>query len=189
MVPGALVERALIKLIWRRLRRMSRRFAAILARLRAGAPPEAGRAPRLAAAARAAGPRPQPPSRLGWVIHAVSWFVWNRHYELEDMLEDPQTAPLVEAAPELGRVLRPLCRMLAVKPPAWLRLPRRERPRVEKFPPAPEWLVNEPGAELRADGTVWMRLGASRHWKPGGGQTLAQALRIDRPVRIWPRRV
>jgi hypothetical protein len=191
----ALVELVLIKLIWRRLRRMSRRFAAIMVRFRAGTLPqagtlpEAGSAPRNPAAAPTAGsPRPHEPWRpLGWVIHAVSWFVWVRHYELEEMLEDPETAAQVAGAPQLGRVLRPLCRMLAVKPPAWLRLPRRARRGVVEHPPAPDWLVNEPGAELRADGSVWMRVGASTLWKPGCGQTLEEAQKFDKPVRIWPR--
>jgi hypothetical protein len=194
--PLAVVELALIKLIWRRLRRMSRRFAAIMAELRAGGlaagrlaagpVPEAGSEARRPAAARSSGPQ-EPWRCFGWVIHAVSWFVWNRHYELEEMLEDPETAAKVAEAPQLGRVLRPLCRMLAVKPPDWLRLPRRARPPVVKFPPAPDWLVNEPGAELRADGSVWMRLGASNHWRPGFGQTLEEAQKFDPPVRIWPR--
>jgi hypothetical protein len=183
------VELVLIKLIWRRLRRMSRGFAAIMAQLRAGTLPEVGSEARRPAAARPAGsPRAREPWRhFGWVIHAVSWFVMMRHHELEEMLEDPETAVQVAAAPRLGRELRPLCRMLAVKQPAWLRLPRRAPRPVVKFPPAPDWLVNEPGAELRADGSVWMRLGASTHWKPGFGQTLEEAQKFDPPVRIWPR--
>jgi hypothetical protein len=187
--PLAPVELALIKLIWRRLRRMSRRFAAIMAQLRAGRLPEAGSEARRPAAARPDGSRrPREPwRRFGWVIYAVSWFVWNRHYELKEMLGDPETAAQVAEAPQLGRELRPMCRMLAVKPPAWLRLPRRARPPVAKFPPAPEWLANEPGAELRPDGTVWMRLGSSTHWKVGCGQTLEEAQKFDPPVRVWPR--
>jgi hypothetical protein len=109
------------------------------------------------------------------VIYAVSYFVWNRHYELEELLEDPEMASLVAGAPRLGRELRPLCRMLAVKPPEWLRLPRRAPRRVEPPPPAPDWLLAEPGAELRSDGSVWMRLGSSTHWRPGCGVTLEQA--------------
>ncbi len=111
-----------------------------------------------------------------------------RHYELVELLEEPEAQTLVAAAPQLGSVLRPLCRMLKVKPPAWLQLPpRRPRPPVETFPPAPEWLLAEPGVELRPDGTVWMRLGSSTHWRPGCGQTLAEAQKIDPPRRIWPR--
>jgi hypothetical protein len=203
--PLAPVQLVLIKLIWRRLRRMSRRFADIMARFHAGTLPQVGSeagtlpaadsTPDRPAADRPAGsphpsegPRPQQPSqRSGWVIHAVSWFVWNRHYELEEMLEDPEMAARVASAPQLGSVLRPLCQMLAVKLPAWLRLPRRARPPVVKFPPAPDCVVNEPGAILRADGSVWMRLGASNHWRPGFGQTLEEAQKFDPPVRIWPR--
>jgi hypothetical protein len=198
---------ALIRLIWRRLRRMNQRFAEIVAQFRAGtlpavrsrlgeggaqAGPEADSAPAEPAAARAASPaRPQLPSqRSGWVIYAISWFVWNRHYELEEMLEDPEVVQLVVDAPQLGSVLRALCRMLAVKLPAWLRLPRKPRRRVVKtVPPAPEWLLAEPGAELRADGTVWMRLGASTKWRPGGPETLEEMQKFDRPVQIWPHRV
>ena len=180
------VELLLIKLIWRRLRRMRRRFATILAHLRAGTlPPPSDRASRPAADRPARPPRPS--RRFGWVIHAISYFVWMRHYELQELLDDPETQPLVAAAPQLGSVLRPLCRMLKVRPPTWLQ-PKRRAPRpVETFPPAPEWLVNEPGADLRPDGTVWMRLGSSTHWRPGYGQTLEEAQKIDPPRRIWPR--
>src|ERR1017187_2725027 len=70
------VELALIKLIWRRLRRMSRRFAAIMAQLRAGGLaagtlPEAGSDARRPAVARSSGPH-EPWRCFGWVIHAVS---------------------------------------------------------------------------------------------------------------------
>ena len=182
------IELVLFKLIWRRLRRMSRRFAVIMAHFRAGTLPAPGSALPRPATPRRDGLRPQRPSqRLGWVIYAVSWFVWGRHYELEEMLEDPEMAAQVAAAPQLGRVLRPLCRMLAVKLPDMLRLPRRPRRRIEKNPPAPDWLVNEPGALLRPDGSVWMRLGASTIWRPGCGQTLEEAQKFDRPRRIWPR--
>ena len=189
LAPAELV---LIKLIWRRLRRMTRRFADILAHLRAGtlAQPEPRTASAPAATPRASGPRPQQPSqRLGWVIYAVSWFIWNRHYELAEMLEDPETATLVADAPQLGGVLRPLCRMLKVKQPAWLRLPRKPRRRVAKPPPPPppDWLLAEPGAELRADGTVWMRMGGSTKWRPGHFGTLEERQKVDPPRRVWPR--
>jgi hypothetical protein len=37
------------------------------------------------------------------------------------LLRDSETAALVEAAPEAGRILRPLCRLLGVKAPEFLR--------------------------------------------------------------------
>ena len=126
---------------------------------------------------------------MGWLITAISYFVTIRHFELKELLEDPAAATLVADAPQLGRTLRPLCVMLNVKPPPWLRLPRRPRPRRPKFPPAPDWLVNEPGAMLRPGGSVWMHFGASTKWRPGFGigRTLEEARKFDPPRRIWPR--
>ncbi|MBV9538236.1 MAG: hypothetical protein JOY70_04810, partial [Acidisphaera sp.] len=44
------------------------------------------------------------------------------------LLQDAELRRLYDLAPDrMGRLLRPLCPMLAVKPPAWLRLPRRQR--------------------------------------------------------------
>jgi hypothetical protein len=185
----ALVELVLIKLIWRRLRRMNRRFADIVAAFRAGTLAHVDSEPRRVSRPSGSPRGSAPWRRFGWVIYAVSYFVWSRHYELEELLEDPEMALLVAGAPQLGRELRPLCRMLAVKPPEWLR-PKRRVPRhvpEPPPPPAPDWLLAEPGAELRADGSVWMRLGSSTHWRPGCGVTLEQAQRIDHPVKIWPR--
>ena len=193
----------LVKLLWWRLRRMSTKFTAIMAQYHAGTlpPPRPARV-RPAPADPAANPDPPPapppspaprsldlPRRVGWVIqniHGAS--VWRG--ELEAILANPKLAADVAAAPQLGSVLRPMCRLMAVKLPPWLRLPRRPRrprPRGPKFPPAPDWLVNEPGAILKPDGTVWMRLGASTLWKPGCGQTLEEAQKFDYPRRIWPR--
>ena len=189
--PLALHERVLVKLIWRRLRRMNRQFAAIMARCRAGILVRAVAERPAGASPRSRGPRPgQPSQRYGWVIYAISWFVWNRHYELKEMLEEPEIEEMVAAAPEFGRVFRPMCRMLAVKPPAWLRLPRKPRPsRAIKHPPAPEFLVNAPGAIHKPDGSIWLRIGASANWRPGGAwETLELAQKFDPPIRIWPRR-
>jgi hypothetical protein len=194
------VEIPLIKLLWRRLRRMSRLFASVLAQYHAGTLPKAGTLPAAGSARRRAaparptaashpadGPRPQDDARrYGWVLH-ITYAAMLRRFDLIEMLDDPDMPALLATAPQLGRVLRPLCRMLALKLPDMLRLPRRPRRRVEKNPPAPDWLVNEPGAELRADGSVWMRLGASTLWRPGCGQTLEEAQKFDRPRRIWPR--
>jgi hypothetical protein len=179
----------LIKLLWRRFRHLKARFASIMARYHAGMLPAPGSARRSPARPRSASPSPPPvlPTHAGWVLEKINGTMIPG-YELEKMVADPELEALVAEVPQLGRVLRPLCRMLAVKPPAWLRLPRRPRRRIEKNPPAPDWLVNEPGAELRPDGSVWMRLGASTTWrKPGFWQSLEEAQKFDKPVRIWPR--
>jgi hypothetical protein len=49
------------------------------------------------------------------------------------MLDDPEMLALCAAAPQAGRLLRPLCRMFGLQPPAQLRLPPRPRP-----PPKPK---------------------------------------------------
>ena len=202
-VPMGWVAKPLIKLLWWRLRRMSARFAAIMAQYQAGTlpAPAARRSPAPAAPADASGPpaeprpaaRPRPlelPRRVGWVAQKIYGAeVWAG--QLKEMLADPRLPAAVADAPQLGGVLRPMCRMMGVKKPAWLRLPRRPRRarprRVVTHPPPPDWLVNEPGAMLRADGTVWMRFGASTMWRPGHGETLEEAQKFDPPVRIWPR--
>ena len=53
---------------------------------------------------------------------------------LETFLERPDTRALVKAAPQAARILRPLCRILAIDLPEYLRLPPRQRP--EPRPPA-----------------------------------------------------
>jgi hypothetical protein len=193
------LETPLIKLLWRRLRRMSRQFHSILARYHAGTLPKPGSTPSRPAKPRPArtpqpwnpedGPTPQQQAaRYGALLH-LTYGATIGYYDLSEMLADPETEHMVAEAPQLGRVLRPLCRMLALKPPPWLRLPRRARPRVAKqHPPAPDWLLNEPGAMLYPDGSVWMRLGASTHWPNlRSWDTLEDAQKFDRPVKIWPR--
>ena len=51
-------------------------------------------------------------------------------------LEDPELATLLAQAPQAGRILRPLCRMLAIEPGPALRAARRE-PRASSVAPAP----------------------------------------------------
>ena len=125
---------------------------------------------------------------MGWVIHAVSYFVFGRHHEFKQLLDDPQTEAQVAERPKLGSVLRPMCLMLAVRQPRWLRLPRRPRPsRAKIIPPAPPEVLNCPGAFTKPDGTVWARFGKSTHWREGCGETLEEMQKFDYPVKIWPR--
>jgi hypothetical protein len=142
------VEIPLVVLLWRRLFRISRRFHFILARYRTGALPPPGSTRRPASKPTTLRVRrpTQIPTRFGWVTHEVSMAVFHR-YDLEDLLDDPELPALVAAAPQLGSALRPLCHMMAVKKPAWLRLPRRRRPK----PPRPKPTI--------------IRLGAGQNWR------------------------
>jgi hypothetical protein len=175
--PLGWVAIPLIKLLWRRLRRMSRLFASVMARFRAGTLPAPGGARRRPAPACPAaasdpshGPRPlDQPRRFGWVLQ-MTYAAMVRRFDLVEMLDDPETAAIVAVAPQLGRVLRPLCRMLALKPPAWLRLPRCRASR----PPPPRPTIIRLGA-----GDLWR--GPDSLWP-----TREEAQKFDAKILVWP---
>ncbi len=125
----------LMVVVWGRLRRMSRRFAALVARM------EAGRLkpPRPAAPnpdpGRTRPPRPPPPwppvpSSPGWLLHYLQLEAAATASLLRHMLEhDPELRALLEAAPQVGRILRPLLRMVSRDPlPTRLMSPPRPAP-------------------------------------------------------------
>ena len=115
-------------LAWSRLRRAAPRFAHLAARIRPGAPPRPHIRRALPAAARPApagpaaastGPRrswERLPRRVGWLLPIVPAARPGANY-LGLLLADPEVAALLAASPGLRRLLRPLCRMLAVVPP------------------------------------------------------------------------
>jgi hypothetical protein len=133
----------LIVLIWTRLRRMATRVAKLAARVQAGTLPKQrakqppsdentrrtrGENPRHTCASRYPGmpasflpgsPPPRLPNTFGWLIRMVPAAACCRS-QLHHLLSDPEFATLLTAAPQMGRVLRPLCRMLAIKVPAFL---------------------------------------------------------------------
>jgi hypothetical protein len=190
--PRGWVAMPLIKLLWRRLRRMTRRFASVLARFHAGilpAPGSAGGHPAPASPASAShpshGPRPLDlPRRVGWVVQVISGALIPA-YELEKMLDDPELAATVAVAPQLGRVLRPLCRMMAVRPPAWLRLPRRRALNPPPPSPGPED-PSGPVPARQAGGPSLLRLGAGDLWRGPDllWPTREQAEKFDAKIRV-----
>ena len=117
-------------LLWRYLSATLRRLAALHARFAAGKLPAAPRARRPAAArATADRPRPErPPPGIprGPVLATV--FRAGFDEQLQALLDHPEMRALLAAAPQAGRILRPLWRKLSVHPlPAVLRLPPRPR--------------------------------------------------------------
>jgi hypothetical protein len=119
----------LAHLVWRYLARTVVRLSALHARFAAGKLP---RVPRRSPAPRPAaeGPRPErrppaiPPgpvlSQFGLEVYAD---------ELRALLDDAEMRALLAAAPQAGRLLRPLWRKLTPERlPEVLRLPRRSRP-------------------------------------------------------------
>jgi hypothetical protein len=71
------------------------------------------------------------------------------------LLRDPEMAALVEKTPEAGRILRPLCHLLGVKAPAFLRrghVPADPQPDVAA--PAPDAQRNHGGGAGSAEASV-----------------------------------
>ena len=126
-----------------RLCRSIRRFAALLARFRAG--PWTIRPPRC----RPPGslpPRPgaaslRLPRGWGWLLPLVPADAAAAGSQLSHLLAQPEMAELIAGAPTLGRILRPLARMLAIDLPPPLQSPKAKpklkpaRPRQNPRPP------------------------------------------------------
>jgi len=121
-IAGGRLAGPVILLIWTYLRRLQSRFVRLAARI------EAGRAQaRRRATPRAPASRPRPPRLprgVAWLVRLVPEAASGAS-QLQHLLTEPEMAALIEAAPQAGRLLRPLCRMLGVAPPPALALPAR----------------------------------------------------------------
>ena len=53
--------------------------------------------------------------RFGWLVRAVGYEAAGFGSQLRAVLETPEMVALLAACPEAGRVLRPLCRALAIE--------------------------------------------------------------------------
>jgi hypothetical protein len=120
-----------------KLLRLRTRATALFDKLAAGT----YRAPR--ARTRAPAP-PRPPApiqapRLPGLLLQLAPNAAAEAASLRTLLEDPDLAAHAAAAPALGRLLRPLCRLLAIDPPECLRRPKRPRrkPPPHEAPPRP----------------------------------------------------
>jgi hypothetical protein len=118
--------------IWHRISRLSLRFRALALnprsrrRRKPSAKPEP--APEPASQPRTA-KRREVPAQNGWLLqtfpgHHIPYV----RGHLIRFLEDPDLARLHGETPSIGRVLRPLCHMLAIPLPDYLKLDRKPRP-------------------------------------------------------------
>ncbi|GAA5265948.1 hypothetical protein ACOSOMT5_P2375 [Acidiphilium sp. MT5] len=78
------------------------------------------------------------PEQKGWLLqtfpgHHIPYV----RGHLIRFLEDPDLSLLHAANPRIGRVLRPICHMLAIPLPAYLKLPRKPRQPRPKSAPKP----------------------------------------------------
>ncbi len=153
-----------LALVWCKLRSTGARILRIAAALEAGTlrltPPRP--LPPLPPRTGDASPRPdhakarrkEIPQGFGWLLRRVTALSFGRS-QLEYLLAEPDMAALIAAAPPIAHHLRPICRMLGVKPPPGLfparRPPRRTRPPAPPKP-APEAAEEKPAATGRPDG-------------------------------------
>jgi hypothetical protein len=133
-------------LLCARLGRAAARFQALFDRWRANAlPMSRARSATARPHARAVRPAaPRLPRARTWVVAHVGWQAAGHAAQLQHLLDAPEIPEFLAAAPQAGRILRPLCHMLGIPQPDCLRLPPRPRPSpptVSKLPagaaPAP----------------------------------------------------
>ncbi len=153
---------AVLVQVWGYLGRAAARFEALFARWQAGTLPK----PRPTRPARAARPvaartRPRMPTRRAWII-GMAPAATNQASGLRLLLRRPEMAAFLAAAPQAGRLLRPLCHLLGLDPPAPLRPPPRpRRPRPPNEPPTRQGTPDRPlPANIRAAARAWRRIPA-----------------------------
>lgn len=55
------------------------------------------------------------PGQFGWLVRLAGWQAVGYREQLRHLLQTPDIVALLAAAPQAGRVLRPICRMLAIE--------------------------------------------------------------------------
>ena len=114
----------LIVTLWHRLQRAARRFERVVTR-----PVAVGRdaRPAVVRAARVRKPEVRLPQGHGWLVRVLGWEAAAYMSQLETLLATPGMDALAAGRPGVGRVLRPVCRMLGVG----ARVVRKAKPRVK----------------------------------------------------------
>ena len=108
----------LLVMIWQRVRKAGAQASAVLARMQAGALRRypTRRPPRQIAKPRRSVPPSALPRQPAWLVRLIPEAAASAA-QLQTLLSQPEMPALLEAAPQLRRALRPLCRMLGVALP------------------------------------------------------------------------
>ena len=126
--------------IWHRISRLSHRFHALALNPRRPRKPSAKPAPAPEPESSPAGAKKSEiPAQKGWLLqtfpgHHIPYV----RGHLIRFLEDPDLSLLHAENPRIGRALRPLCHMLAIPLPDYLKLARKPRPPAPKPAPKPQ---------------------------------------------------
>ena len=128
---------AIFVLLVNRIGRMANRFDALFSKWQAGTLPK----PRPSRAGQSRRPcqRLRLPGRRAWRLHVtehVRLAAAACGGQLQHQFATPDFDKFLQAAPQAGRILRPLCHMLGIDPPTPLRLPKRPRPARPRPAPA-----------------------------------------------------
>ena len=115
----------LIVTLWHRLQRAARRFERVVSRPAVVVTREAG--PVAVRVARERKPQVRLPQGHGWLVRVLGWEAAGYMSQLEALLATPGMDGLRASRPALGRILRPVCRMLGVG----AKVVRKARPRVK----------------------------------------------------------
>ena len=123
---------AVIVPLYGRLSRAVRRFEWAVTRPVVMRPVREGRA--VAGAARDVA-QVRLPQGKGWLVRELGWEAAGYGSQLAHLLTDPAMQVALDAVPAVGRILRPICRMLGVTAleKVVVRVPRTPRPKVPKL--------------------------------------------------------
>ena len=116
-----LLRAAVAMLLFRRLGFVCRDLEGLLARYRAGRLLRVVGRVGGGRVARACGAVVVPvvervwPARFGWLVRAAAWEAAGYGSQLRTVLAQPEMVELLRACPQAGRVLRPICRALAIE--------------------------------------------------------------------------
>jgi hypothetical protein len=183
------IAQPLLLLIWNRIMGMARRFASLAERVRTGrlshtaparsrnaSPPPAGAAeqPRVA-------PAEVLPRHFRWLVNMLPE-AETFGADLCWLLQRLETEELIFAAPQVGRILRPLCRMLGVEPTAALRLPVRVPVRSATVASGTEAASAQHADDGPADDGTSPQWGGPQ-W--GGPQAGGPSLLSDTEAQVW----
>ena len=139
--------------VWGRLQKVARRFATALRRR------DVVRVSRVTAAVAPVahavvvrGARVRLPRGHGWLVRVLGYEAAAYRSQLEALLAEPEMLAVLAAVPGVGRVLRPICRMLGIAPEVTtpgvaavkrVRAPRARKARQVRFSMKRAWAVVE----------------------------------------------
>ena len=121
---------------WTRIGRAATRLTTLFTRWKNNTlpAPRAPSAPRKTPAPK----KPYFPAGQAWLAKRTDHHVRGHASQLQHLLARPDMAEFLTAVPQAGRILRPLCHMLGIEPPAQIRPPPRSiRMRPKRIRPTP----------------------------------------------------